>query len=130
MMTNSKMTVYNKYNTADKQVNFKKHLIENVFWDDAKIVNLSLGLENADEVNVYIPKDKNDLTKYVKPKKYNAVDNSWTLKEGDYIVRGNVNINEIQEIKELSDYDVFTITSVDDKDFGSPSMQHFEVKGK
>lgn len=131
MITNSKMTVYNKYTDANKNVYYKKHLIDKVFWDDAKSVNQNLGYENTDEVNIYIPKNKNNMKDYVKPKEFDGVQNKWTLHEGDFIVRGNIDLPQISGIKELSKYnDVFTITLVDDKDFGSFNMQHFEIKGK
>ena len=123
MMTNTNMSVYNKYNNT-----FKKHLIENVFWDDSLGVNLNTGYDNADKVNVYIPFDKNDLTEYVEAKQYNGT--GWTLQNGDYIVKGNINIDEINGIKDLKDYEAFIITVIDKKDFGSYNMQHFEIRGK
>ena len=132
MTTNTSMCVFNKC-TDDiaRSVIFKKHLIDNVFWDDSKGVNLNLGYDKADDVNVFIPKDSNDMSKYVNPKQYNG-SNGWTLKEGDFIVRGNVTEKQVSKLSELSSkYDnVFTITLVDDKDFGSSNMQHFEIRGK
>ena len=132
MTTNTSMSVFNKYTDEEKNVKFKKHLIDNVFWDDSKSVNLNLGYENADEVNVYIPKSQNDLSGYVEPKQYKGESGTWTLENGDIIVKGNVDEEEISMIKELTKkYDnTFTITLVDDKDFGSSNMQHFEIKGK
>ena len=132
MTTNTSMSVFNKYTDEEKNVRFKKHLIDNVFWDDSKSVNLNLGYENADEVNVYIPKSQNDLSGYVEPKQYKGGNGTWTLENGDIIVKGNVDEEEISMIKELTKkYDnTFTITLVDDKDFGSSNMQHFEIKGK
>ena len=32
--------------------------------------------------------------------------------------------------QDLKNYEVFEITVWDKKDFGSPNMQHFEIKGK
>ena len=128
MMTNTKMAVFNKYtNSTTKNVTFKKHLINNVFWDDSKGVNLNKGYDKADAVNVYIPKDKNDMSEYVNPKQYDG--SSWTLNNGDLIVKGEVTETEVSGIKELSSYEVFTITMVDNKDFGSSNMQHFEIRG-
>ena len=59
MTRNTCMSVFNKYTDSEKNVIFKKHEIENVFWDDSKGVNLNKGYENADDVNIFIPKDKN-----------------------------------------------------------------------
>ncbi len=128
MMTNTKMTIYNKYiEPFTHDTIYKKHVIDNVFWDDSLGVNLNMGYENADKVNVYIPYDKNDISTYIVPKKYNG--NGWTLQNGDFIIKGETDINEVSGIKELSNYEVFTISVCDNKDFGSPNMQHFEIRG-
>ena len=132
MTTNTSMSVYNKYTNEEKNVIFKKHLIDNVFWDDSKGINRNLGYENADDVNVFIPKSQNDMSGYVEPKKYKGLSNTWTLENGDFIVKGNTDESEVLSLKELvQKYDnVFTISLVDDKDFGSGSMHHFEIRGK
>ena len=72
------------------------------------------------------------MTGYVEPKKYKGLSNTWTLENGDFIVKGNTNESEVLSIRELvQKYDnVFTISLVDDKDFGSESMHHFEIRGK
>lgn len=128
MMTNTKMSVFNKYtDTFTKDIIYKKHTIDKVFWDDSKGVNLNHGYDEADEVNVYIPKDENDMSEYVKPKQYNGI--GWTLKNGDFIIKGEVAENEVSTIKDLSAYETFVITMVDDKDFGSENMHHFEIRG-
>lgn len=132
MTTNTCMSVFNKYTDSEKNVIFKKYEIENVFWDDSKGVNLNLGYENADDVNIFIPKDKNDMSDYIEPKFYIGLNNTWTLNNGDLIVKGQTFENQVSSIKELKEKynDVFTITLVDDKDFGSKNMHHFEIRGK
>lgn len=132
MTTNTSMSVFNKYTDKEKNVVFTKHLIDNVFWDDSKGINRNLGYENADDVNVFIPKNQNDMSGYVEPKKYKGLNNTWTLENGDFIVKGKVEESSVMSIKELvKKYDnVFTISLVDDKDFGSANMQHFEIRGK
>lgn len=132
MTTNTNMSVYNKYTDEEKNVIFKKHLIDNVFWDDSKGININAGYEKADDVNVFIPKNQNNMNGYVEPKKYKGLNGTWTLENGDFIVKGNTSENEVLSLKELVQrYDnVFTISLVDDKDFGSKNMQHFEIRGK
>ena len=132
MTTNTCMSVFNKYTDSEKNVIFKKHEIENVFWDDSKGVNLNKGYENADDVNVYIPKEQNDMSSYTEPKFYIGLNDTWTLRNGDFIVKGKTFENQVSSIKELKEKynDVFTITLVDDKDFGSANMHHFEIRGK
>lgn len=131
MKTNAKISVFNKYTDDNKNVVFKKHVIENVFWDDSKAVSLERGYQNDDNVNLFIPKSQNDMSGYVKPKQYNGLKDTWTLKNGDYVVKGEVDENEVLGIKDFLKYDdIFVINLVDDKDFGSKNMQHFEVRGK
>lgn len=129
MTTNTSISVFNKHTDSfTKDIVYKKHVIDNVFWDDSKGVNLNHGYDEADEVNVYIPKDKNDMSGYVEPKQY--VGNGWTLQNGDFIIKGEVAESEVSGIKDLSNYEAFIITMVDDKDFGSNNMHHFEIRGK
>lgn len=132
MTTNTCMSVFNKCTDSEKNVIFKKHEIKNVFWDDSKGVNLNLGHENADDVNIFIPKHKNDVSGYIEPKFYIGLNDTWTLNNGDFIVKGQTFENQVSSIKELKEKynDVFTITLVDDKDFGSKNMHHFEIRGK
>ena len=132
MTTNTSMSVFNKCTDSEKNVVFKKYEIEKVFWDDSKGVNLSLGYENADDVNIFIPKIQNDMSGYIKPKFYIGLNDTWTLNNGDFIVKGQTFENQVSSIKELKEKynDVFTITLVDDKDFGSANMHHFEIRGK
>ena len=129
MITNTSMSVYNRYNDSftHKPI-YKRHIIKNVFWDDSLGVNLNAGYENADKVNIYIPFDKNDLTSYKDPKQYKG--EGWTLQNGDFIVKGIVDIESVDGIKDLKDYEAFEITLIDKKDFGSYNMQHFEIRGQ
>lgn len=128
MITNSKMTIYNKHiDPFTHRTEYNKHLIDNVFWDDSLGVNLNMGYENADKVNVYIPYDKNDLSNYRTPKAYNG--EGWTLQNGDFMIKGETDVEQITSIKDLSSYEVFTMTVNDKKDFGSNNMHHFEIRG-
>lgn len=130
MKVNTGMSVFNKFtDSKTKDVKFIKHYIRNVFWDDSKGVNLNHGYDNADKVNIYIPKTQNDLSEYKEPKEYAKNGLGWTLANGDFIIKGQVEEKEVSGIKELSNYETFTITLVDDKDFGSKNMQHFEIRG-
>lgn len=130
MMTNTSMSLFNKYTEpTTKNVSYKKKLVKEVFWDDSLGINLNAGYENADKVNIYIPFNKNeeDLKSYIEPKQYNG--NGWTIQNGDFIIKGDVDKTEVGGIKDLKNYEVFEITVVDKKDFGSYNMQHFEIRG-
>lgn len=128
MTTNTNMSIFNKYtNSFTKEVKFKKHIIDYVFWDDTKVVRQDDGYEKNNKIFVYVPKDINDLSEYIKAKNYNGI--GWTIQGGDYIIKGDVVENEVSGIKELSQYEVFIIKSFSDKDYGSKNMHHFEIKG-
>lgn len=129
MMTNTKMSIFNKYtNPTTKNVVYKKHLIDEVFWDDSLGINLNMGYEKADKVNVFIPFDKNDMSGYVEPKQYTG--EGWTIQNGDFIIKGDVAETQVSGIKDLKSYECLEVTVVDIKDFGSYNMQHFEIRGQ
>lgn len=133
MFTNGSMTIYNKHTIPEtKNVIYKGTAIDNVFWDSVESVTERNGANKQDEVLVYIPFDKNDVSNYVQPKQYNGSSDKWTLKEGDIIIKGNYvnDIPTIDKISDLKEYEVFTIYFTDTKDFGNYNMQHFKVKGK
>ena len=128
MTTNTNMSIFNKYTEPfTHNVVFKKHLIDYVFWDDTKAVKQNDGYDKDNKINVYVPKDINNLSEYIKAKNYNGT--GWTIQDGDFIIKGDVPINEVSGIKELSQYETFIIKSFSDKDYGSENMQHFEIKG-
>jgi hypothetical protein len=128
MTTNTNMSIFNKYTEPfTHNVVFKKHLIDYVFWDDTKAVKQNDGYDKDNKINVYVPKDINNLSEYIKAKNYNGT--GWTIQDGDFIIKGNVPINEVSGIKELSQYETFIIKSFSDKDYGSKNMHHFEIKG-
>jgi hypothetical protein len=128
MTTNTNMSIFNKYTEPfTHNVVFKKHLIDYVFWDDTKAVKQNDGYDKDNKINVYVPKDINNLSEYIKAKNYNGT--GWTIQDGDFIIKGDVPINEVSGIKELSQYETFIIKSFSNKDYGSENMHHFEIKG-
>ena len=131
MFTNGAMTIYNKYTSpATKDVVYVAKTIDNVFWDSIEAVNEKN--DKSDEVVVYLPTEKNDMSNYVDPKKYKGDVDTWTIKEGDIIIRGNYvdALPYIEKIADLKDYETFTIYFIDDNDFGSNNMQHIKIRGK
>ena len=132
MFTNGSMTILNRINDpTTKEVYYISKVIENVFWDSVESVSERNGADKSDEVVVYLPTDKNDMTNYVEPKQFNGEIATWTIKEGDFIIRDIIQSGQrINGIKDLKDYETFTIYFVDNNDFGSSNMQHFKIKGK
>lgn len=102
------------------------------------------GLESADAVNLYIPfsapaKGSDGAVKrYVGPQEFwAATDKSglWTLSTdgngGNTIfIKGEVVEPDktVQQLEMLYD-DVYNVTKVDEKDFGSEEMRHWEIGG-
>lgn len=132
------------YSPVEDPVTFEvtQHItvLRGVLVDASKASNVrTSGLEGADSVNLFIPfsvKASDGLSlmdkSYVAPKEFeSAADKSglWTLRIGDVFVKGEVvEDNDFQYINANYD-DVYRITKVDKKDFGSESMRHFEVGG-
>lgn len=115
-------------------------VLRGVLMDASKASNVrASGLEGADSVNLFIPFSVRatdgvslmDKT-YVDSKEFaSAADKSnlWTLRIGDFFVKGEVvEDKDFQYINANYD-DVYRITKVDKKDFGSESMRHYEVGG-
>lgn len=136
MRTNADITIYNKY--FDKETRLDKYqrtVLYGVFWDERKAVNrLQSGLEDADKVTIIIPFSVTTDKKYVPPKAFDRLPDKtgyFTLQEGDRVVRGDINFEITGKVSDLDkEYEAYTITSVDTKDFGSPHMRHWEVGAK
>lgn len=130
MQTNAMATIYNHYIDQETQEDqYQRTVIGPVFWDSASVID-------EEEVTVYIPFAVSSERQYVGPKAFAALENKasyWTLGMEDKIVRGIIDFepDENQRIGELEQMydDVITIKRVDTRDYGSKSMQHWEVGG-
>lgn len=118
-----------------------------MFFDAAHAANVrESGLEGADFVNLFIPFNVDSIDgitgapkKFATPKQYEAAEdksNLWTLDTDSmqssttFFVKGEIveQGKDFQWMNRIYD-NVHRITKVDAKDFGSPSMQHWEVGG-
>jgi hypothetical protein len=134
MITPHDMTVYNAYVVAGSTV-YQRTQVQGVKWENRKASNvIRSGLLAADSVVVYVPFERG--ANYLKPKAWQALTTKtgkWTLKEGDYIVKGLVTDEisggfTITALKAKYD-DVVSIKSVDTMDAGSTVMHHWQVGG-
>lgn len=117
MYTNADMTLYKKeYDATTRKDNWIRHEIRQVFWDDSKGANvIKSGMDTANSVVVFIPLGNTD----VEPS------------TGDYIVKGIIHDHVVKITDLAKKYPTArVITSVDKKDFGSKSMQHYEIGGR
>lgn len=145
------VTIYNVTQETD-QTTFKDvqksyiTVLRGVMLQASKAANVrQSGLEGADAVNLYIPFSAPAVDgvtgaarRYVGPQEFwRAVDKSglWTLStDGNggttFFVKGEVvEPEKTEEAIEMLYDDVYKVTKVDMKDFGSADMQHWEVGG-
>ena len=132
MIPNTDITVYNKFVSSGTEA-YQRTVVPDVVWQATKAVSgAQSGLLSSNVATILIPfaRDAN----YVAPKAWLALvtkTGKWTLKEGDYIVKGSVSTEitgavTISTLKGVYD-NVVMITSVDVMDQGSQNVQHFEV---
>lgn len=128
MFTNADITLYSKsYDSNLGQDVYKRTVIKNVFLDEMLGSNKSKSDRVAvDKALLILPLGA--LQGYLTAKKYKGATNTFTVKIGDIVVKGVSSYEIINKASELyNDYDVFTVTSVDDKRFGSKGVQHLEL---
>ena len=144
------VTIYNIVSETDPETfeDVTKNyitVIRGVMFQASKGANVrQSGLESADAVNLYIPFSATAngadgaVKRYVGPQElWAATDKSglWTLSTdgngGNTIfIKGEVVEPDktVQQLEMLYD-DVYNVTKVDEKDFGSEEMRHWEIGG-
>lgn len=111
MITNSSLTLYhceldtNTHTEIWERINY-----DNVWWFGGKGASINKGYDNANDVEVRIPYDKNnvDLTK---------------VSIGDIIVKGKLNM-DISTQQDLDREKVYNIKSINNNDFGNNPHLH------
>lgn len=135
MITNSDITIYNKYfDKATRMDKWKRTVLSGVFWEEKLATNrLQSGVEHSDAIMVVVPLNVDTTETYLPPMEFKKQENNigyFTFQKGDRIVRGNIDF-ELENSTNLDkEYEAFTITSIDTKDFGSSFMRHWEVGAK
>ena len=115
MITNSSLTIYHK--TFDEEARLEKwtkYNYDKVWFFGGKGAGINKGYDNANNVDVRIPYDMNII-------------NIENIKIGDILVKGTLT-QEITAQQDLSNYDVFNITSINDNTFGN--NPHVRIGGK
>ena len=115
MITNASLTHYHK--TIDNETRLEKWIrynYGNVWWFGGKGSSINKGYENANDVDVRIPYDKNDID----------ISN---LAIGDIIIKGTLDTDIITQ-QDLNSYEVYNITSINDNNFGI--NPHIHLGGK
>ena len=105
MIINASLTHYHK--TLDETTRLEKWIrynYANVWCFGGKGSSINKGYENANDVDIRIPYDKNNID----------ISN---LAIGDIIIKGTLN-TDITTQQELKNYEVYNITSINDNNFG------------
>lgn len=121
MKPNADITLYHY---ADGK--YTRQVIKSVYWFAVKQSNvIKSGLVNADSVSIHIP--------------VTSVDNLEITTSKDLVINGIVEIDidntsqqtQSASFKALNDaYDVYTVTAMDPKLYGSRRLQHYELSCK
>ena len=116
MITNSSVTIYHQ-NGLDETTHFekwKRFNYDNVWFFGGKGAGLNKGYDNANDVQVRIPYSQNsglDIKDF-------AI--------GDIIVQGTLT-TDIETQQDLSNYEIYNITSINNNNFGN--SQHIHLGG-
>lgn len=142
MYTPHVVTIFNAYQDDLMRTHNNLTVLDGVFYDASKAANVRMsGLENADSVRLFIPFSvkaydpvTNEAKTYIEPKAYENLSDKrgyFTLDtdESCFFAKGLV-VEESATFKYINaNYEAHRITKVDTKDFGSPSLRHWEVGG-
>ena len=144
------VTVYNGHENVDTLKNeYNITVLRGVLLDISKGANvIKSGLENADAARLFIPfsiKAVSGITGeeqiYAEPRDYERLEDKsghWTIRTGGqssnkdcFFVKGEV-VERDKDYQDINAYydNVFRVSSVDPRDFGSEDMQHWEVSGR
>lgn len=146
MYTPHAVTIYNVSENPDTlKLEYNVTFLRGVFLDRRQAANIEKsGLRDADAATLFIPFTVEAVDavtgtpkQYIGPKAYRQLEDVsgyWTLEGGgmssgedSFFIKGEVlNYNGYAKMRELYD-DVFDITTIDTRDFGSPDMQHWQV---
>lgn len=139
MRTNTDCTIYNRYVSGSVE-HYQRTQIKDVAWQGGK-GRSGAGATNqeSNSVTIYIPSANRD--DYVAQKAWSLLSSKtgkWTLQPNDIIVKGLVSDNlmigetgaiSVSALKAKYD-DVLVISDIQTMDYGSLSMQHFQVTAK
>ena len=146
MYTPHTVTIYNVSENPDTlEQEYNVTFLRGVFLDRRQAINIEKsGLQDADAATLFIPFSVEAIDavtesrkQYIGPKAYRQltdVSEYWTLEPGGtrsgadtFFVKGEVLSYEgYGKMREKYD-DVYDITTVDMRDFGSEDMQHWQV---
>lgn len=116
MQTNCSLTFYSRSVSGREEV-WTRSTVDHAQWENAEIaIRNSNGLLEADRVTIFVPLSEGEIS----------------VKPGDYIVRGTVSdeisaLFTISALREKYRTNCAVVRSINRLDFGSASMQHWQI---
>ena len=137
MTTNTACTVFNTYKIGNVTY-YQRTIIPRVYWELTTQIDTTTDSANATNTTILvIPYPANVSGKaYILASGFQRLQDktqTWTLQKGDRIVKGVVDIDIVSSIIEIDNnpaLEVATIYQFSLKDFGSKTLQHWEVLAK
>ena len=116
MITNSSLTIYHNdgLDVATHLEKWTRYNYDNVWFFGGKGASIDKGYDNANDVQVRIPYNQNELD----------IEN---FAIGDIIVQGTLD-TDIETQEDLNDYLIYNITSIKNNNFGH--NKHIHLGGK
>lgn len=116
MICNSSLTVYHKgYDKVNRQEIWTRYNYANVWFFGGKGAGINKGYDNANDVQIRIPYDRNS----------NLSIGNFSI--GDIVIEGTLDFN-ITTQQDLENYLIYNITSLNDNTFGN--NPHIHIGGK
>ena len=115
MITNTSLTIYHK--DYDETTRFEKWIRKNysqVWWFGGKGASVNKGYDNANDVDIRIPYNQNEI-------------DIANIQIGDILVKGDI-ATDITTQQDLSEFEYYNITSINDNNFGN--NPHIHIGGK
>ena len=115
MITNGSVTIYHKdFDNENKIEIWIRHNYDNIWWFGGKGTGINKGYDDANDVDIRIPYETNDI-------------NIEDISIGDILVKGSLKFN-IENQQDLKNYEIYNVTSINDNNFGS--RPHIHLGGK
>lgn len=115
MITNASLTIYHKtFDDMNRIEKWIRYNYDNVWFFGGKGASVNKGYDNANDVDVRIPYNQNKV----------SIDN---IEIGDILIKGNLT-TDISTQQDLSSYEIYNITSINDNNFGN--NPHIHIGGK
>lgn len=115
MIVNSKLTIYHKgLDTTTRLETWTRFNYDNVWWYGGKGASTNAGYDNANDVQIRIPYDSNEVD--IKD-----------IAIGDILVKGELNFDIVTQ-QDLLGYEQYNVTALYNNDFGS--SPHIRISGR